>query len=175
MAGGESAGCAGEAAVGEQGYVRAEFGVGGDGGGDLQHFSHAGTALGTFVADDEDVAGVDLGGLDGGEAIFFVVKDARRAAMLDAVGGGDFHHAAFGGEVAFEDDKAAGGFDGIFKGVDDDLAGSFLGEGSFFSEGAAADGEGGTVGVAGFNEAPGEKTRTAGGLVVGSYESAGWS
>ena len=86
--------------------------------------------------------------------------------MLVAVGGGDLHHAAFGGEVAFEDDEAAGGLDGILKGVNDHLAGSFDGERGFFSERLAADGERAAVGVAGVDEALGEQTRTAGGLIV---------
>ena len=72
---GEAAGCAGEAAVGEQRDVRAEFGVGRDGGGDLQHLTHAGTALGAFVTNDKHVAGFDLSGLHGGETIFLVEDD----------------------------------------------------------------------------------------------------
>jgi hypothetical protein len=53
--------------------------------------------------------------------------------------------------------------------VNDDLAGSFLGERGFFGKRLAADGERGTVGVAGFNEALGQHARAAGGLIVGSY------
>jgi hypothetical protein len=60
--------------------------------------------------------------LHGGEAVLFALEDARRAAMLHAVGRGDLHHAAFGSEIALENDEAAGGLDGILKGVNDDLA-----------------------------------------------------
>ena len=59
--------------------------------------------------------------------------------------------------------------------MDDDLTGSLFGECGFFGEGASADGERGAVGVASLNEALSEKTRTAGGLVIGSDEFAGWS
>ena len=38
-----------------------------DGGGDGEHLAHAGAAARAFVADDEDVVGVDLAGFDGGE------------------------------------------------------------------------------------------------------------
>ncbi len=47
---------------------------------------------------------------------------------LNALGAGDLHDAAFGSEVAFQDDEAAGGLDGLVEGVNDDLAGSFDGE-----------------------------------------------
>ena len=137
-----------------------------DGRGDLQHLAHAGPALGAFIANDEHVAGLDLAGLHGGKAGLFGIEDARRAAMLVAIGGGDLHHAAFGGEIAFENHQAAVGLDGLFEGVDDDLAGSLFGERGFFSERLAADGERGAVGVAGVDEALGEQARAAGGLIV---------
>ena len=89
--------------------------------------------------------------------------------MLNAIGGRDLHHAAFGGEIAFEDDEAAGGLDGLVEGVDDHLPRSLLGERSFFGQRAAADGECRAVGVAGIDEALGQQTRTAGGLEVRSH------
>ena len=146
--------------------VSAEFGDAADGGGDLQHLAHAGAALGAFVADDEHVVGLDLAGLDGGEAVFFGVEDARRAAMLEALVAGDLDDAAFGGEVALEDDEAAGGLDGLVEGVDDDLARSLDGERGFFGEGLAGDGECGAVEQAGVDEALGEQAAAACGLVV---------
>ncbi len=123
---------------------------------DLQHFAHAGTALGTFIANDEDIAGFHLVGLHGGEAVFFAVEDTCGAAMLNAIGRGDLHHAAFGSEVALEDDEAAGRLDGLIEGVNHDLARSFLGERGFFGESFAADGESGSVGVASVDQALGQ-------------------
>ena len=82
MAGHESARGAGETAVGEQRDGIAEIRDAVDGGGDGEHLAHAGAAARAFVADDEDVVGLDLAGLHGGEAVFFAVEDARRAAML---------------------------------------------------------------------------------------------
>jgi len=54
------------------------------------------------------------------------------------------------------------------KGVNDNLAGSLDGEGRFFSQSLAADGECAAVSVAGIDETLREKTRTTGGLVVRS-------
>ena len=123
----------------------------------------------------EHIAGLDLASLHGGKTILFAVEDAGRAAMLDAVGGGDFHHRAFGSQVAFQDDQAACRLDGIFKGADDYLAGRLLGQCSFFGQRAAADGERGAVGVAGVDEAAGQQARAARCLVVGSYVLTGGS
>ena len=79
VAGHEAAGGSGEAAVGEEGYGFGEFGDAFDGGGDGEHLAHAGASARAFVADDEDVGGVDLAGFDGGEAVVFAVEDAGGA------------------------------------------------------------------------------------------------
>ncbi len=146
--------------------VWAQLGMAADRRGDLQHLAHAGAALGAFIADDEHVVGLDLSRLHCGKAVVLAVEDARRAAMLDAIGGGDLHDAAFGSEIAFEDDEAAGGLDGLVESVDDDLAGSLLRQRGFFGERLAADGERRSIGVAGIDEALGQQTRTACGLIV---------
>src|ERR1700721_1988683 len=93
--------------------------------------------------------------------------------MIELVGGGDLHHAAFGGEIALENHEAAGGLDGISESVDDELAGSLFGEGGFFSEGVAGDGKRGTVGVAGIDKALSKNARAACGLVIRRDEFAG--
>ena len=53
---------------------------------------------------------------------------------------------------------------GLFKGVDDDLAGCFLRQRGFFGEGLAADGERRAIGVARIDQALGQQTRTTCGL-----------
>ena len=55
---------AGEAAVGDQRHVVAQA-LADDGGSDRQHLLHPRPALGAFVADDYDVAGLDFAPLDG--------------------------------------------------------------------------------------------------------------
>ena len=115
VAGHEAARGSGEAAVGEQGDGFGELGDAGDGSGDQQHLAHAGSAFRAFVADDEHVVRLDLAGLDGGEGVLFGVEDARRAAMLEALVSGDLDDAAFGSEIAFEDDEPAGGLDGVAR------------------------------------------------------------
>ncbi|CAH0167066.1 hypothetical protein SRABI91_01099 [Rhodococcoides fascians] len=51
----EAGGSAGESAVGEQQDVLAQARAL-DGSGDREHFAHSGSALGSLVADDDDVA-----------------------------------------------------------------------------------------------------------------------
>ena len=53
-----------------------------DGGCEDCHFGHTGCALGAAVAQDDDVAGLYLAGLDGGGSIGLAVKAARDAAEL---------------------------------------------------------------------------------------------
>ncbi len=113
VAGHEAAGGSGEAAVGEEGDCVARARDAFDGGGDGEHLAHAGAAAGAFVADDEDVVGVDLAGFDGGVAGVFGVEDAGGAGVVEALVAGDLDDAALGGEVAAEDDEAAGGFEGV--------------------------------------------------------------
>src|ERR1700761_8376237 len=89
--------------------------------------------------------------------------------MFVAIGGGDFHYATLGCENALEDDEAAGWLDGLFEGLDDDLAGSLSCECGFFSEGTAADGERRAVGVACVDEALREEARSTCRLKVRSH------
>ena len=111
MAGHQAAGGSGEAAVGEEGHGFGELGDAFDGCGDGEHLAHAGAAAWAFVADDEDVVGVDLAGFDGGVAGVLGVEDASGAGVEDALVAGDLDDAALGGEVAAQDDEAAGGLE----------------------------------------------------------------
>ena len=45
--------------------------------------------------------------------MFFAVEDAGGAGVIEALVPGDFDDAAFGGEIAFEDDEAAGGLERV--------------------------------------------------------------
>ena len=58
---------------------------------------------------------------------------------------GDLHHAAFGSEIALQDDEPAGGLDGVVESVDDFLSGSLVGERGFFGERLAGDVPSGAV------------------------------
>src|SRR5258708_10257610 len=94
--------------------------------GDAEHLAHPGTALGPLVADDHDIAGLDLLFADRGHGILLVVEDAGRALeMLDG-GAGELEHAPLLGEVAVENDEPAGGLEG-FGGRPDDLLAARLG------------------------------------------------
>ena len=73
-------------------------------------------------------------------AVVFGVEDAGGAGVVEALVAGDLDDAAFGGEVAAEDDEAAGGLEGLLPGVDDGLAGGLDGGVGLLVEGLAGDG-----------------------------------
>ena len=52
----------------------------------IQHFTHTGTALGTFVSDDNNISGMDAACVDGCDGILFAVKHTRRACMAQHFG-----------------------------------------------------------------------------------------
>ncbi len=162
----EAAGGSGEAAVGEEGYGLREFGDAFDRCGDGEHLAHAGASAGAFVADDADVVGVDLAGFDGGVAGVLGVEDAGGAGVVEALVAGDLDDAALGGEVALEDDEAAGGLERVVDGVDDGLVGRLDGVDGLFGEGLAGDGDLAAVDEACVEEALGEEAGAAGVLVV---------
>src|SRR5271167_2437931 len=121
MASHEAVGGAGEAAVGEKSDGITET-CANESRGNGKHFAHARSAAWAFVADHDNVAGFDLVGFDGGERGFFAVEHASGAAEILSVVAGDLDHAAFGSEIAFENDEAAGGLQRIGFGADDFLA-----------------------------------------------------
>src|SRR5438034_11329413 len=110
----EAVGRAGEAAIGEQGDRVAESGAV-DGGGDSEHFAHAGTSARAFVTNDNHVPGNDLPAFDGCKGLLFAVKHARRTPMMLNIVTCNLHHAAIGGEVPPENDQASSLFDGTIS------------------------------------------------------------
>ena len=98
MADAEPARRAGEAPVGDQrdrfAQARAD-----DRAGDREHLAHAGPAARPLVPDDDDVARFDVLRLDRLERSLFAVEDARRAAMLHAIGARDLHDAPSGARL----------------------------------------------------------------------------
>ena len=130
----EATGCAGEASVGQESDGVAQCRDSFDCGGDGEHLAHAGAALGAFVADDEDVAGVDLSVLYRLVAVLFVLEDAGGAGVVQALVPGDLDDAAVGREIAAQDDEAAGLLERLVPGVDDLLAGRLLSERGLFMQ-----------------------------------------
>ena len=99
-------------------------------------------------------------------AVVLGVEDAGGAGVEDALVAGHLDDAALGGEVALEDDEAAGGLERVVDGVDDFLVGGLDGVLGFFGEGLAGDGHLAAVDEAGAEETLGEEARAAGVLVV---------
>src|SRR5262245_23446255 len=112
MAHAEAARRAGETSVGDErdffaGALAVKRGRG------RQHLAHAGTAARPLVADDENVALLVLAMLDRVEAGLLAIEAARRPAELQRLHAGDLHDRAFGSEIAFESDHAAGRQQGL--------------------------------------------------------------
>src|SRR5579863_3504275 len=97
--------------------------------GDAQHFAHPRSALGAFVADDDNIAGFNfLAGVFAGHCghgVFFRFEDPRRTAMLQPLMPADFRDTAFGREIALQDDKPTGFLQRLFQGRNHLLPGSF--------------------------------------------------
>lgn len=66
-----------KSAVGDERHAAAEARAH-DGGCRIEHFTHARTALGAFVTDHDDVAGLDAAAVDGLKRILLAVEDAGR-------------------------------------------------------------------------------------------------
>src|ERR1700735_5914579 len=94
MARHQSVGGAAEATVGQQ-RNRASETLAHKSRGHAQHFAHARSALGAFIADDHDIAGMNLLAGDGGHGVLFGFKNARPTTMLHAFMPADFGHAVF--------------------------------------------------------------------------------
>ncbi len=111
---------AAEAAVGNErhGLVKAHAGYGRGGG---EHLAHARPAFGPFIAYDHHIARLDLPAENGGNGIFFGIKDpCRAAAFQHFIGHGRLlHHRAVRGKIAAKDSNAALLVMGFIKGHND--------------------------------------------------------
>ena len=75
-----SVGRAGKAAIGNESDGVAEA-FAHDVAGGCEHLLHAGTALGTFIANDHHIAGLHFVGKDAGTSLFLALENNRRTAM----------------------------------------------------------------------------------------------
>jgi hypothetical protein len=90
--------------------------------GGRQHLAHAGPALGAFVADDDDVALLDLAVEDALQRLFFGSKHDGAAGEAQAFLAGDLSRPRPRGEVAAQDDEVAVFLDRVVEAADDVLA-----------------------------------------------------
>ena len=97
-----------------------------------EHFAHTGAASGAFIADDNNIAFINAARLDDREAIFFTIKNARRAFKEKRAMSCKLYHAAFRGEVAVKNTIAAALFHGRVPCADNILALSFRGVHNLF-------------------------------------------
>jgi hypothetical protein len=121
----EAVGAAGETSVGDEGDSLAEA-LAHDSTGGSEHLAHTGSALGSFVADDDDVAVLDLAVEDAAKGGLFGFVDDGLAGEGVALLAGDLGDGAFRGEVAAQDAQVAVSLDRIGEGTDDVLVGGVL-------------------------------------------------
>jgi hypothetical protein len=70
-------------------------------GGDTEHLTHAGTTFGAFVANNNNLASLNLPPGDGGHRLLFTIKHARWAALVQPLVSGHFDDTAFWGKIPF--------------------------------------------------------------------------
>src|SRR6266850_4200688 len=107
MTNADAAGGAREPAVGDQGYGFPQS-LAIDEGGDTEHFTHPGSAAGTFIANDDHHSGLDLPRLDRRHASLFVVEYFRGTPKSQGFQPGDFQERTLRAEIALEDHQAPG-------------------------------------------------------------------
>ena len=108
----EAGGAAGEAAVGDEGDIFFQAGAD-DRAGGREHFGHAGAALRAFVANDDDVALLDLCCCMAASMSSSESKQLAVPVNLQAFLAGDFGDGAVGAEVAAHDADVAGLLDRV--------------------------------------------------------------
>ena len=108
MAKRRAAGGSREAAVCDESDLLVQA-LAGERGGHGKHFAHAGTSLGAFVADHDNVAGLYFSRLDGLHRVAFVVKDARGACVLHQLlgAGASLYDRSAGSQVSKENRDSA--------------------------------------------------------------------
>src|SRR5665647_942398 len=106
----------GESTVGQQQHILAETRAL-DGTGDRQHLAHARPALGSFIADDHDVAGYHRAIRDGVHRRSLAVEDSGAAFEYVCVKAGRLDDRALGGQRTAQDRQASGPVDRLGYGA----------------------------------------------------------
>ena len=117
----EAVRAAGEAAVGHQSHVGTEAGAD-DGRGRREHLRHPGPALGSFEADDDDVALFDLLLLERVKHVLFGIEDLGRAAEAESFFARDLGDRSLGSQIAAQNSEMASRLDRLFDRMNHVLA-----------------------------------------------------
>ena len=109
--------------------------------GRCQHLWHAGSTLGTQVAQNHHVTSHNFPGQDGSQRRLLVVKNACRAGHHRVLQPGDFCHATLGRQIALENRQVALGIHWVVYWPDHVLIGAwYVGDVlEHFGNGLAAD------------------------------------
>ena len=167
----QAAGSAAEAAVGQKRYRSAEA-FADNRSRHAQHLAHPGSAFGPFVADDDHVAGLDALSCDRGHGVFFGFENAGRAAMAQAFVAADLRDAAFGREIAVQNDQATSLLQGLVQRRDHFLARRFDAPPAFGSQRLAGDRHRTLVEIFAFQQALHQQADATGAVHVSSDKTS---
>ena len=140
--------------------------------GDREHLAHARAADRALVADDDDVARLDLAGGDRLHRVLLALEHARGALVVAALVARELHDAALGRDVAAQDREPAGRLDRVVERADDLLAVGLLRLGGVLADRLAGDGRRVRVQQPGLDAGAARARRdAAGGVQVGGEEA----
>src|SRR5690606_26850329 len=114
----KAVGTARKASVRDQGYIFTEP-CAHDGGGNLKHFGHAGTALRTYVANYDHIALYDMSLFYGLHGVVFTVKHPRGTLKELTLLSRNFSYGALWRYVAIQDLQMSGRLQWFFHGGED--------------------------------------------------------
>src|ERR1700734_1188682 len=172
MARHQSVGGAAEATVGQQRNRGSET-LAHKSRGHSQHFAHARSALGAFIADDHDIAGMNLLAGDGGHGFLFGFKNARPTTMLQALMPADFGHATFRRKISLEYYQSAGLLERSVQRRDHFLPRGFNGTFALRLERQASHGFGRGMNIISVQQPPGQQAYAARAVHIGGHKTTG--
>src|SRR5919107_967703 len=169
----ESAGGAGEAAVGEQGDRLAQP-LAHEGRRHAEHLAHPGPALGALVPDHDDVPVYHVAGLHSLHGLLLGFVDTRGALVMEARIAGNLDNTALGGQVTLEDHEPTRLVQAVFDGDHHVLVRDLFDAFDLLGYRAAGGGDLSAVHETSFDEAASDEPRAAYAIEVhGSISAAG--
>src|SRR5947209_18771756 len=80
-----------------------------------EHFTHSRSPLGSFIANDDHVAMLNLVLHDGVKGLFLRVEYSSGSTVIRILEASDFAYCPFGSQIALENNEWAGGVEGVIE------------------------------------------------------------